>query len=85
MNINLFKVSAVCWVVTSAKHAGEPQVFDNPDDASMYLEDIGIPDEEVDAALIDMAANKTIRASFGMNKTFERSDDTYFSDLPGTT
>ena len=84
METNLFKVSKVCWVVTSAKDDGEPQVFENVDDAAMYLEDLGVPDEEVDAALIDMADKSTTRANFGVkNDSFIYSDNTRYHESIG--
>jgi len=83
MDINLFKISAVCWAVTSPKDT-EAQTFEKVDDACMYLESIGVPEEEVDAALVDMAAQDTTRANFGMlNKKFIFSDCTRFNELLG--
>ena len=75
MDTNLFKVSPVCWAVMSDKDS-EVQTFKSVDDAAMYLESVGIPDEEVDHALIDMIANGTVRANFGvMSGKFMFSDN----------
>ena len=83
MDTNLFKVSEVCWVVTSAKHE-EPQVFGSVDEAGMHLESVGIPDEEVDSAIIDMSAKGTIHANFGVaDGSFMYSDNTRFNELLG--
>lgn len=82
MDTNLFKVSGVCWVVTSIKYE-EPQVFTSVDAAAMHLESIGIPDDEVDAAIIDMTAKGTSRANFGANHSFIYSDDTRFNQVFG--
>lgn len=65
MDTNLFKVSKISWAVTSNKDA-EARVFGSIEDASTYLmESVGIPDEQIDIALIDMASNGTARANFG--------------------
>jgi hypothetical protein len=83
MDTNLFKVSAMCWVVTSAKHE-EPQVFESVDAAAMHLESVGVPDEEIDTALIDMSAKGNTRANFGVtNGSFIYSDNTRFNELLG--
>lgn len=82
MNTNLFRVSKVCWAVT-APDASEPQVFQTVDAAGAYLESIGVRDEEIDAALIDMAANQTTRASFGQKGSFIFSDNTKLSENVG--
>ena len=83
MDTNLFKVSEVCWAVTSIKTT-EAQVFASIDDAAMYLESLGVPDDEVDAALIDMAAKRTTRANFGaVNHQFIYSDTLRFNELLG--
>ena len=83
MDTNLFKVSAVCWVVISAKNA-EEQVFKSVDEAAMCLESVGVPDEEVDAALIDMTTMGTTRANFGaLNGKFIFSDNQRYNELLG--
>ena len=83
MDTNLFKVSKVCWAVTSPK-TSEAQTFRTIEDASAYLESIGVPDEEIDIALVDMTANDTTRANFGaMQGRFIMSDNKRLDELLG--
>jgi len=83
MDTNLFKVSEVCWVVTSSK-TSEAQVFKTVETATEYLESIGIPDEEIDYALIDMLVNNNTRANFGVTRGgFIFSDKLRFSEFRG--
>jgi hypothetical protein len=83
MDTNLFRVSEVCWAVTSCA-AFEAQVFTTIEDASTYLESIGIPDEQIDIALIDMVANGTCRANFGtIEGNFMFSDHSKMNELLG--
>ena len=83
MDTNLFRVSKVCWAVTSEVEA-EVQTFTTIDDAGMYLESIGVPDEEVDMAIIDMVAKGTVRANFGVtNGHFIFSDDAKLTEPIG--
>jgi hypothetical protein len=67
MDTNLFKVSKVCWAVTSSKDP-EPVAFPTIEAASDYLMGIGVPDEEIDIALVDMIASGHSRANFGATK-----------------
>jgi hypothetical protein len=73
MDTNLYKVSKVCWAVTSARTA-EPMVFQTVEQAANYLESIGVEDESIDLALVDMEAKGNVRANFGMHGTFIFSD-----------
>lgn len=73
MDTNLYKVSKVCWAVTSA-YTNEPMVFTNVDDAANYLEKIGVEDEHIDLAIVDMVAKGSSRANFGMYGTFIFTD-----------
>lgn len=83
MDTNLFKVSSVCWAVTSS-HSSEPQTFTTIESASEYLESIGIPDEEIDIALIDMLEHDTKRANFGATQgRFIFSDNKRLDELLG--
>lgn len=83
MDTNLFRVSEVCWAVDSPKES-EPMVFNTIEGAADYLEVIGIPDEQIDIALIDMVANGTCRANFGATKGhFMFSDHSKMNELLG--
>ena len=83
MDTNLFKVSEVCWAVTSDRD-NEVQTFKSVDDAAMYLESIGVPDEEIDIALVDMVAQGTCRANFGVTSgRFIFSDNKRLDELLG--
>ena len=83
MDTNLFKVSAVCWAVTSDR-TEEAQTFPTIEGAATYLESIGIPDEEIDIALVDMAVKNTIRANFGVTQgQFILSDNKRLDELLG--
>jgi len=85
MDTNLFKVSEVCWAVTSKKDGGEVHTFRSIEDASTYLESIGVLDEEVDYALVDMMANNSVRANFGFtNGSFIFSDNKKLDDIIGS-
>lgn len=83
MEINLYKVSAVCWAVTSPKD-DEPRVFRNIDDAGEYLIEIGVDDDHIDLALVDMLAKGSTRANFGVNGTFIYSDNARMNGQLGT-
>ena len=83
MDTNLFKVSKVSWAVTSAKDS-EVQSFQTIEDAASYLESLGVPDEEIDEALVDMVANGTVRANFGAEDgRFILSDNKRLDELLG--
>ena len=83
MDTNLFFVSKVCWAVSSSKD-DEVQTFRTIEDAATYLEDIGIPDEEIDDALVDMLANSNVRANFGATQgKFIFSDKARLNELFG--
>jgi hypothetical protein len=83
MDPNLFRVSEVCWAVVSSKES-EPMVFNTIEGAADYLEVIGIPDQQIDNALVDMAANGTCRANFGATKGhFMFSDHLRMNELLG--
>ena len=83
MDTNLFKVSKVCWAVTSA-YSGEVQTFKTIEEASTYLESIYVLDDEIDVALVDMVANEATHASFGeINGKFILSDKLKLNELLG--
>ncbi len=84
MDTNLFKVSKVCWAVTSAKDV-ETQTFSTIEGAAEYLESVGVPDSEIDVALVDMAANQSVRANFSVeNGRFIYSDNLRIDESFGT-
>lgn len=79
--ISLYKLSST-WVVKQDDKTFEN--FTSIEDASVYLEGIGVPDEEIDTALIELDANKHTHAVFGLiNKTFVFSDEEKFHELFG--
>jgi 3-polyprenyl-4-hydroxybenzoate decarboxylase len=81
MDTNLFKVSNVCWAVTST-HSPEAQTFVTVEGACDYLESIKVPDEQIDRALIDMLAQGNTRANFGaINGEFIFSDNKRLNEL----
>ena len=83
MDTNLYKVSKVCWAVTSM--GVEARNFKTIEEAATYLEGIGVPDEEIDLALVDMTANGTTRANFGALKgRFIMSDNERFDGVLGS-
>lgn len=84
MDTSLFKVSKVCWIVASL-YSEEAQVFTTIEEAADYLENIArVPDNEIDAALISMAAGGTCRAAFhDLSGKFIFSDTLRWGDLIG--
>ena len=64
METYLYKVSKLCWAVKNGIKE-EPEVFQSVDDACNFLESTGVPDEQIDLALINLVANGTSRARFG--------------------
>lgn len=84
MDTNLYKVSKVCWAVRS-EHNPETQVFQAIEGAASYLESIGVPDEEIDIALVDMSARGTTRANFGVTQgRFILSDNSRLDENMGS-
>ena len=83
METNLYKVSKVCWAVVSDKDE-EPLVFPTVDAAAEHLLSIGVEDDHIDLALVDMLAKGTTRANFGINGTFMFSDNTRLNTQFGT-
>jgi hypothetical protein len=74
VEVNLYKISSVGWAVTSVKE-DDPQVFPTVEGAADYLLSIGVEDEHIDMALVDMTVRGTTRANFGANGTFIFSDN----------
>lgn len=83
METNLYKVSKVCWVVVSLKDE-EPHAFPTVDAAADYLLAVGVDDDHIDLALVDMSIKGTTRANFGVNGTFMFSDDSRLNGRVGT-
>jgi len=83
MDTNLYKVSKVCWVVVSPKDE-EPHAFQTVDAASDYLLSVGVDDDQIDVALVDMLAKGSTRANFGVNGTFMFSDNSRLNGNVGT-
>jgi hypothetical protein len=83
METNLYKVSKICWAVVSSKDE-ETQVFPTIDAATEHLLKIGVDDDNIDIALVDMLAKGTTRANFGVNGTFMFSDNTRLNENIGT-
>lgn len=73
MNTNLYKISRFCWAVTSPKNQ-EPLFFENVDKAADHLLSVGVDDEEIDVAIIDLFTKNNSRAVFGAEGSFELSD-----------
>lgn len=63
MNTSLYKISQASWIVTSDVNK-EPAKFTDVDKACDYLIELGVGDDEIDRALVDMAAKGTKRANF---------------------
>jgi len=84
MSTNLYKVSSTRWAVK--QHKEKPVGFPNIEDASSFLESIGVPDEEIDLALIEMIAQGHTRAQFGsLEGRFIFSDKENVNELFGTS
>lgn len=73
MSINLYKVSPKLYAVTNNEETNQ---FLSVEGAADYLESIGVPDEAIDTALIEMTQNDHCRANFGMHGGFVFSDGT---------
>jgi hypothetical protein len=83
MEVNLYKISGLGWAVTSSSPE-DPHVFSTMEEASDYLLAVGVGDEHIDIALIDIAVNGTTRANFGASGTFIFSDNADLSGKFGT-
>ena len=71
-NINLYS-SGSYWIVTSPSKV-TPTVYDTIEGVSDYLMNLGVLDEHIDLALVDMLAKSNTRANFSTNGTFVFSD-----------
>ena len=77
MDTNLYKISSSSWIVTSDTQE-QPARFIDVDKACDHLMTLGVLDEQIDLALIDMVARGTTRANFGGSGTFSFSDQSGF-------
>jgi hypothetical protein len=74
MGIDLYRASAVSWLVKSQET--ELHSFPTIEKAADFLESLGIRDEEIDYALIDMKAKSNTHAHFEiMQGIFIKSDN----------
>jgi hypothetical protein len=74
VNTNLYRVSSKDWIVTCDAHK-EPARFADVDRACDHLMTVGVIDEQIDLALIDMVAKGTNRATFSASGVFAFTDD----------
>jgi hypothetical protein len=72
-SINLYKIASHHWLV-HVDTQPEPASFIDVDKACDHLMDLGVLDEQIDLALIDMVAKGTKRANFNTQGMFEFSD-----------
>lgn len=79
--VDLYRVSNVSWVVKSPSRV---ETFRDVESAAEMLETLGVHDEAIDRALIELAGNGHSRANFGVNGTFIFSDDSRLDELVGT-
>lgn len=71
--VYLHKVSKSVWAVTSEKHQVN-EMFTTIEEAAEYMEKGGVPSDEIDKALIDLASFGSCRAHFAYDGRFMRSD-----------
>lgn len=82
MTVDLYRLSKVSWAVSDDKKNTE--VFTTIETASQYMVQLGVNDDEIDVALIEMAARGHTRANFGINGNFTFSDGTKHDGIVGT-
>jgi hypothetical protein len=84
MSTDLYRVSKACWAVKS-HNLPELVAFDTIEKAASFLEEqLGIPADEVDLAIMDMAGNGHTHAQFGvLEGRFIFSDDERIEDKMG--
>lgn len=82
--VNLYKVNTKSWAVEESND--DPIVFSSIERAATYLEGLGIPDQEIDYAIIDMAGQNHTRAQFGaLEGRFMFSDGEKLNEQFGTS
>ena len=87
VKIELFKVSRVHWAVKIYQDE-DARSFSAIEPAADYLEDVGVPGDEIDDALMDMAANNHTHASFEMTPSgiikLKNTDNIKLDELLGS-
>jgi hypothetical protein len=79
MEVNLYKTIRG-WAV---KAGSEVESYGTIEQAADALLGIGIKDDAIDSAIIEMYANKHTRANFGINGGFIFSDEAQLDELLG--
>ncbi len=75
MSYNLYRVSKACWAVKADK-LKEVAAFPTVEQAAALLEELGVPSDEIDTALMFMAGQGHTHAQFGvMQGNFIFSDN----------
>ena len=82
MSGDLYKISAVSWAV-KLDDSKEIEAFSSIEAAAAFLEKAGVKDEEIDFALIEMAAHDHVRANFGVHGNFIFTDNERPNELLG--
>lgn len=65
MSTDLYRVSKACWAIKSSS-VEEMAAFSTIEEAADFLESIGIPADEVDLAIMEMAGQGHTHAQFGV-------------------
>lgn len=81
MEVNLYRISPLSWAVQA--RGTEVEVFPSIEAAADYMLNLGVKDDAIDLALIEMNANEHTRANFGINGTFIFSDGATHNGLLG--
>lgn len=81
MEVNLYRLSRVSWAVQA--NGMEAEVFSTIEDASSYMMTLGVKDDAIDNALIEMSGNSHTRANFGIYGTFIFTDGARHNGLLG--
>lgn len=84
LSTDLYKVTNLCYIVKSNKLT-ELCMFSTIDQAADFLEkELGIPGDEVDIAIVDMAVQGNTHAQFGvLEGRFMYSDKEILGDHVG--
>lgn len=79
MEVNLYKIRSG-WAI---KAGNETEVYSSIEDAADVMVTLGVIDDEIDAALIQMSGLGHTRANFGVNGSFIFSDKGQLDELLG--
>lgn len=79
MEANLYRIRAG-WAI---KAGNETVTYDTIEQAADVLVSIGVVDDEIDVALVEMMGHGHTRANFGVNGTFVFSDEGKLDELLG--